>query len=355
MAEIIQTVETQINPICEPIIFKHEYKDCPSSENEPQTSYSRCELITPDVHYYIPTRACIYYENKLFDFKSLENDENGNYDSQKFKNKATYFDNRVNDTSSETSISDAEKALNDFINKNNFTVIYGCRACCHGYRITKFCFDFVNDNVSIEQESCWGCDNFIDTYEIYNYSINDNITVFQLMVTTISEYMKNYRKYGCITAAYKGKIEWLQHYHTNGYPWDVWTSANAATNDDSECLEYCFFNGCEWDKKTCELAASNGKYKCLKFAIDNGCDIDIETVKFAAQSGNIECLKLAYETCGEWHNETTKEAARHGHIECLKFALDNGAPKHEKTCYYAKGNMKGLECYEYALANGCPE
>lgn len=100
MTEIIQQ---------SPIEFKHAIKEYTTTSDEPPTSSYSCQLITPDVNFTIPTRSCIYYQNNIFDFKSLENDENGKYVPEKFKNKAKFFDNRVNNTLLEISINDAKK------------------------------------------------------------------------------------------------------------------------------------------------------------------------------------------------------------------------------------------------------
>jgi hypothetical protein len=333
----------------------HEYKESPGNQNDPSTVFSKLELVTHNIQFTIPTGACIYYENKIFTFESLEQNENGKYDSQKFKDKATYFDNRVNNTFREISICDAKKALFDFTTKNNFTVIFGSRACCNGYRITKLGFEFTNDNLFIEQESCWGCDNYVDTMDSHNYPINENTEILHLMLSTALQHLKNKRKDHCISAASKGKIEWLKYAHQKGYQWDSWTCACAAGGGHIDCLKYARENGCEWNEKTTESAASRGNIECLKYAIENGCPIGEEITRWTAEGGSLECLKYLHEYGHPFHEMTTFAAAQHGRLECLKYAIENGAPKHPETCRMARGNCQGDACYNYARENGCPE
>lgn len=360
LGENLMDLPEKIIPTNDPIKFEkmkfiHEYTEYPESSNDPPGSYSRRELITHDAKITIPILSCIHYENKLFTFESLENDENGVYVPQKFLEKATYFNNRVNNVSIETSIFDAEKALIDFRFKNNFSVVYGRSGCCSGYAITKFGFDFLNNNVSIEQDSCWGCDNRNDISTIHNYVIDDNNDVLFLMLNTLLEYIKNKRKDSCTRAASHGNMEWLKYAQEKGYHWDKWTCSSAAGGGYVDCLKYLHENGCNWDEKTCEYAAGNGHIDCLKFAIENGCPYENEITRWTAQGGSLECLKYLHEQGCPFHEKTTFAAAQHGHLNCLIYAVENGASKHPETCSMARGNCSGDACYNYAIANGFHE
>jgi hypothetical protein len=350
----------EIIPVNNPIKFEkmkfiYEYKEYPEESNDLHGSYSKCELITHDAKITIPILSCIHYENKLFTFESLENDENGVYVPRKFLEKATYFDNRVNNVSIETSILDAEKALIDFRFKNNFSVIFGTSGCCSGYAITKFGFDFSNNNISIEQDSCWGCDNRNDISTIHNYVIDDNNDVLFLMLNTLLEYIKNKRKNSCTRAASHGNIEWLKYAQEKGYHWDKWTCSSAAAGGYIECLKYLHENGCPWGEKTIEFAVHGEHFECLKYAIENGCPYGDEITRWAAEGGSLECLKYLHEQGCPFHEMTTFAAAQHGNLNCLMYAVENGAPKHPETCRMALGNLRGDACYNYAITNGFPD
>jgi len=335
------------------ITVESSYKETPETDNDPPYVYERLDLITPKVNYTVPTSSCIYYKNKIFTFESLEHDKDGKYVPQKFEEKATYFDNRVNNTFLEISITDAQNAYDDFIAKNNFTVIFGSRACCHGYRITKFCFDFENNNMFIEQESCWGCDNYIDTFDTFNYSINENHRAFQDVLETALEFLKNRRKNLCIKSADRGNIEELKTAHKNGSPLSTWVCNQAATAGSYECLQYAFNNGAQMNAKTSEYAAGGGNIKCLKFTRENGVMWDKNTTSAAAESGNIECFSYAYENGCELDPKASMWAANNGHLNILQYYVKKNIPFSEGTYRRASNNGLNNKCVEFLTANGC--
>jgi hypothetical protein len=334
----------------------HKYTETPSNSCDPPSIMSKCVLVTPDVEFTIPTHACIYYENKLFTLESLEHDESGKCISGKFKKTRDYFDKRVNKTSLEISICDARKALLDFKFKNNFTVIYGNRPCCCGFKITKLGFDFLNDTVTIEQECCWSCDNYVDTMDVHTYTIEDNSETLLLMLSTALQYMKNRRSESCTRAADIGNLEWLKYAHEKGYLWNEFTCSNTAYQGNVDCLKYLHENGCPWNATTCDNAARKGNFECLKYAIENGCPYGDEITLHAAEIRSVKCLKYLHEHGCKFHEMTTFAAAKYGNLECLKYAVENGAPKHPETCRTARGSgYGGIACYNYAIANGFPE
>jgi len=339
-----------------PMELIYSYKEVPSNDSEPPQIFCKCELVTHDVDFRIPTSACIYFEDKIFTFDSLQKDENNKYDREKDKKYEKYFTKRVNKTSLEKSICDAEKAFEDFKLKKNFTVIYGCRPCCYGYLATKLCFDFPNNSVNIEQQCTCSCNYFMNTYDIHTYTIHDNIETLSLLVNTVLEYLKNHRSESCTHAADIGDLEWLKYAHEKGYSWNKFTCSNTAYNGHLECLKYLHENGCPWDEKTCENAASQGHLDCLMYAIKNECPYDEEIMRWTAGNGHLDCLKYLHENVGcKFHEKTTFAAAQYGHLECLKYAVENGASKHPQTCRMALGNCKGNDCYNYAIQNGFPE
>lgn len=337
------------------ITVESSYKETPGTDNEPPYVYTKLELITPKVNYTIPTSSCIYYKNEIFTFESLEHDKAGKYVSQKFKEKATYFNNRVNNTFLEISITDAQNAYNDFTAKNNFTVIFGSRACCEGYRITKFCFNFEDNNMFIEQESCWGCDNYIDTFDTFNFPINENHKAFQDVLETSLEFLKNRRKDLCIRAADRGNIEELRTAHKNGSPLSTWVCNQAAIVGSYECLEYAFNNGAQMNAKTSEYAARGGNIKCLKLTHKNGVPWDKNTTFAAAERGKIQCFIYAYENGCELHPEASMCAANFGHLNILHYYVKKNIPFSKGT--YRQASKDGLQnkCVEFLTANGCVE
>ena len=93
----------------------------------------------------------------------------------------------------------------------------------------------------------------------------------------------------------------------NGYEWDEWTTAYAASNGQIECLKYARENGCKWDKCTTAYAASNGHIECLKYARENGCEWDKWTTAYAAENGQIECLKYVLDNGCKYEKEIITE------------------------------------------------
>ena len=89
----------------------------------------------------------------------------------------------------------------------------------------------------------------------------------------------------CSKLAELGYLEQLKEARRLDFPWNEWTSANAAMNGHLKCLKYAHENGCPWNEWTCALAAMDGELECLKYARERGCPWD-ETQEMAAENGH---------------------------------------------------------------------
>ena len=61
----------------------------------------------------------------------------------------------------------------------------------------------------------------------------------------------------CSKLAELGYLEQRKEARRLDFPWNEWTSANAAMNGHLKCLKYAHEHGCPWDE-TQEMAAENG-------------------------------------------------------------------------------------------------
>ena len=130
----------------------------------------------------------------------------------------------------------------------------------------------------------------------------------------------------CSKLAELGYLEQLKEARRLDFPWNEWTSANAAMNGHLKCLKYAHERECPWDWRTCYYATRNGHLECLKYAHEHGCPWDERTCMNAARSGQLECLKYAHENGCPWNEWTCALAAMDGELECLKYARERGCP-----------------------------
>jgi len=156
----------------------------------------------------------------------------------------------------------------------------------------------------------------------------------------------------CEIAVFQGHIQCLMFARDIGCPWDVSTTAAAATAGHLDFLVYAHENGCPWDVTTTSSAAMFGNLNCLRYALENGCPWENLICAEAAKHGHLDCLQYLHEHEFPWDSWTCSIAAYRGQLECLKYAHQNGCEWNEWTCCAsAAGGF--VECLMYAHQNGC--
>ena len=101
----------------------------------------------------------------------------------------------------------------------------------------------------------------------------------------------------------------------------------------------------------CTRAARRGHLACMAYAHSEGCPWNAFTSAAAATGGHLACLMYAHEQRCPWHNLTPFQAAAGGHLACLIYAHEHGCPWDRASIIAECTQPHQLECQWYAQQN----